>query len=320
MGIASTATGTIVSKIIPDERRGEGTGYYTLSLTIAASLGPFIGMFIANRALFQYNFLVCIIFLAFSFIAVFFVRIPKVEYKTTIYQNRQHFSLHNFFEIKALPISVVAFVIALGYSSILTFVTTHAKELDLVNAGSFYFIIYAIFVLVSRPFTGRMFDRKGENIVMYPAITIIALALFVLAFAHTSFLLLVSGALLGLGYGTTSSSVQAIAIKASPKNRMGLAISTNFIFQDLGIGLGPFILGYLIPILQYRGMYFIMFIVLIACIFLYHYIHGRKATLVKTTKNTAIGNTLDESLIGNEIIERALEDNGVEIAMLEKDI
>lgn len=53
-------------------------------------------------------------------------------------------------------------------------------------------------------------------------------------------MLLLSGALLGLGYGTTSSSVQAIAVNASPKHRIGLATSTNFIFQDLGVGIGPF--------------------------------------------------------------------------------
>jgi hypothetical protein len=30
-------------------------------------------------------------------------------------------------------------------------------------------------------------------------------------------------------------------VKVSPKDRLGLATSTNFIFQDLGIGVGPFI-------------------------------------------------------------------------------
>jgi len=63
MGIASTATGTIVAKIIPNERRGEGTGYYALSLTVAASIGPFLGMFITQHATFYMNFIVCIIFL-----------------------------------------------------------------------------------------------------------------------------------------------------------------------------------------------------------------------------------------------------------------
>lgn len=60
MGIASTATGTIAQGIIPNERRGEGTGYYGLSQTIAAAAGPFLGMVISANTDFVMNFIVCI--------------------------------------------------------------------------------------------------------------------------------------------------------------------------------------------------------------------------------------------------------------------
>lgn len=42
LGIASTATGTIVAQIIPSTRRGEGIGYYSLSAIIATAIGPFL--------------------------------------------------------------------------------------------------------------------------------------------------------------------------------------------------------------------------------------------------------------------------------------
>ncbi|WP_097025677.1 MFS transporter [Clostridium peptidivorans] len=280
MGIASTATGTIVAKIIPNERRGEGTGYYALSLTVAASIGPFLGMFITEHATFYMNFIVCIVFLAFSFIAVFFIKIPKLEFTKEQLKSRKGLSLHNFFEVKAIPISIISCIIALAYSSILTFITTYAKEINLVDVSSFFFIVYAVFVLVSRPFTGRWFDEKGENFVMYPAILLFAMALFFLSQTHKGFFLLLAGALLGLGYGTTSSSVQAISVKVSPKHRIGLATSTNFIFQDLGVGIGPFILGFFIPLIGYRGLYMMMSAVLLVCLFLYYLLHGRKAMYV----------------------------------------
>ena len=91
---------------------------------------------------------------------------------------------------------------------------------------------------------------------------------------------LLAAALVGLGYGTASSSVQAISVKVSPKHRVGLAISTNFIFQDLGVGIGPFLLGYFVPLIGYSGLYMMMTIVLLACIFLYYLLHGRKAIYV----------------------------------------
>jgi Arabinose efflux permease len=277
MGVASTATGTIVAKVIPNERRGEGTGYYALSLTVAAAIGPFLGMFIIGHSNFYMNFIVCIVFLAISFIAVFFVKIPKLEFTKEQLEKRKGFSLHNFFEVKAVPISVISALIALGYSSILTFLTSYVRGINLADVGSFFFIVYAVLVLASRPFTGRWFDKKGENFVMYPAILLFAIALFILSQTHKGFTLLLVGVLVGLGYGTTSSSCQAISVKVSPKHRVGLATSTNFIFQDLGVGFGPFILGSFVPLTGYRGLYMMMAVVVFICIFLYYFLHGRKA-------------------------------------------
>ena len=286
MGIASTATGTIVAKIIPNERRGEGTGYYALSVTVAAAIGPFLGMFITGHANFYMNFIVCIILLALSFIAVFFVKVPKLEFKKEELQKKKSFSLQNFFEAKAIPISIVSAIVALGYSSILTFLTSYVKEISLVNVGSFFFVIYAVFVLVSRPFTGKWFDEKGENFVMYPSILLFAIALVILSQTHSGFALLLAGALVGLGYGTTSSSAQAISVKVSPKHRIGLATSTNFIFQDLGVGFGPFILGLFVPLVGYRGLYIVMAAVILICLLIYYFLHGRKAVYKRESRES----------------------------------
>lgn len=276
MGIASTATGTIVSRIIPNERRGEGTGYYALSVTLGAAIGPFLGMFIGKHASYNINFVLCLILLIMSFMTLFFLKVPELEYTRGKLEKRKIFSFQNFFEVKALPISIIAFFIALGYSGILAFLTSYAEELNLVDVASFFFIVYAVFILLSRPLTGRWFDQKGENFVMYPSFFLFSLGLIVLSQAHQGIALLGAGALVGLGYGTFLSFAQAISIQVSPKERMGLATSTYFIFMDAGVGVGPFILGFLIPATGYRGMYAILAAVVIACLFLYFFMHGRK--------------------------------------------
>lgn len=277
MGIASTATGTIVAKIIPSERRGEGTGYYTLSLTLAAAVGPFLGMLISEHASFYMNFIVCASVLAISFIAVFFIEVPKLEFAKQQLKKKNNFSIHNFFEIKAVPISIVSALIAFSYSSILTFLTPYVREINLAYVGSFFFIVYAVFVFASRPFTGKWLDTKGENFVMYPSIVLFAIALFALSGANNGFTLLLVGALVGIGYGTVSSSCVAIAIKVSPKHNMGLANSTSFIFQDLGVGFGPFILGLFVPSIGYRGLYLVMAVVAFITCSLYYFLHGRNS-------------------------------------------
>ncbi|WP_458414644.1 MFS transporter [Schinkia sp. CFF1] len=278
LGVASTATGTIVAKIIPSERRGEGTGYYALSVVLAAAVGPFLGMFLTQHTGIMMNFVLCLILLACSFVAIFFLKVPAVTItkKHPEKGSRKGFSLTNFFEKKAIPISIIAFFVAFGYSSILTFITTYTREIHLVDVGSFFFVVYAVFSTTSRPFTGRLFDVKGEDWVMYPAFIVFAIGLYVLSAAHHGLALLLAGALVGLGYGTFSASAQALSIKVSPKDRMGLATSTYFIFLDAGIGFGPFLLGLLVPTIGYRGMYMGMSIVLFVCFILYFFLHGRK--------------------------------------------
>lgn len=47
-GITSTATSTIVASVIPKARRGEGINYYGLSTSLAAAIGPFLGIFLLS--------------------------------------------------------------------------------------------------------------------------------------------------------------------------------------------------------------------------------------------------------------------------------
>ena len=89
-------------------------------------------------------------------------------------------------------------------------------------------------------------------------------------------MLLLSAVFIGLGYGTFIPSAQAIAVKVSPRNRMGLATSTFFIFADFGAGFGPFLLGFLIPVIGFSNLYILMAIVVLADVILYYFLHGRK--------------------------------------------
>ena len=49
VGIASTAAGTIVAQIIPENRRGEGIGYFSMTAIAGSAIGPFIGILLTRR-------------------------------------------------------------------------------------------------------------------------------------------------------------------------------------------------------------------------------------------------------------------------------
>lgn len=282
LGIATTATGAIVARIVPPDRHGEGIGYYALSITMAAAVGPFLGMFISQHAPFSVNFILCAFLVIISFLFSIFLRVPQVELTNEQLEETKGFKISNFFEPKALPIAIIAVLIGTGYASILSFLNSYAIEINLVDMASFFFIFYAAATLVSRPFVGRWFDMKGENTVMYPAFLLFAAGLVILSQAQISGLfLLLAGILVGLGYGTFMSSAQAIAVKESPKHRTGLATSTFYIFLDGGIGIGPTVLGLFIPFIGFQGLYIVMAGVVIVSGILYYVLHGRKKSRVK---------------------------------------
>jgi MFS family permease len=275
LGIASTATGTIVAQIIPATRKGEGVGYYSMSTTLATAIGPFIGLYMNQHASAQLIFSLCLALGIFSLLTAFFVHAPALE-SATKKAEMTEFQPFQLIEPKAVPISWVTLVIAFCYSSVLSFINFYAIEMDLVSAASFFFLVYSIAVLISRPFTGRLMDVKGANYVMYPAFILFAAGMLLLGLAHSSFTLLLGGALVGLGFGNMQSCTQAIAVKLTPPERMGLATSTFFIFLDAGLGFGPYLLGLFIPTISYRSLYIILGVVVLASSGLYFLLHGKK--------------------------------------------
>ena len=205
------------------ERRGEGISYFSLSITLAMAVGPFLGLYISEQGSFTMIFVACTLFSLISTIILLFVQIPEGHITKEQLDAMKGFKLKDFFEIKAVPIAIIIAIMGFAYSGILSFMTSYAKEIDLMEAASFFFIVYAVFILISRPFTGRLLDKKGDNIVMYPALILFVIGLVTLSQANQGFTLLLAGALIGLGFGTMNSCCQAIAVKESPRHRVGLA-------------------------------------------------------------------------------------------------
>ncbi len=282
MGVASTVLGTVIAQILPPKRRGEGIGYYSMSSTLGTAIGPFLAIWmmlhVGYTAIFALSTLVSISCL----LVAFMVNIPNSlqgnkNSQPTTTNNKPSF-ISQFIEIKALPIALIMLFASICYSGVLSFVNFYAKEIDLVQAASLFFLMYAIAILCSRPFTGPLMDRKGENIIMYPAFLVMAIALYLLSQAESATMLLICAALLGLGYGNVQSVCQTVAVKSTTLDRMGFATSTFFIFLDAGLGFGPYFIGMALDFIDYRQLYMYSAIASLICIGLYYVLHGRHAT------------------------------------------
>jgi len=157
----------------------------------------------------------------------------------------------------------------LSYSSVLSFLASYAETLNLVSISSFFFVVYAGIVTLTRPMSGRIFDRFGENYVMYPSYICLTIGLIILGMTNSAWMLLLSGAFIGLGYGTFMSNGQAVTLKLVTSHRIGIALSTYFIGLDLGLGVGPYIFGALHGQLPFRDLYYIAAVIPVVSAILY---------------------------------------------------
>ena len=288
VGIIGTVTGTTVVYSIARERHGEGISYFSLSTILAAALGPFLGMQLLRFVDF-YTLLYLSIFIgAVSLLISFLLQSQLLNFsQRTSSTHNSLFKLSNYIEPKSINISLIIMILGTGYAAIQTYLSFYAQTLNLLAAASFFFAVYSVAVLVSRPFTGKLLDLKGENIIVYPALIILAIGFVLLSEAHSAFVMLLSSVLIGLGFGNIQSTAQAIAVKVSPSHKVGQATSTFFILFDGGIGIGPYVLGLLVPFVGFNGIYFISAIVCLICIPLYYALHGRKKYQLPVIEETS---------------------------------
>lgn len=256
-GAASSSVGTAVTAIIPSAHKGEGVGYYMLSHTLGTAVGPFLGIAISQQFGIHGVFAGCAITAAGALIALIGFRPDRSIGKLDARIQRER-GARALIEPSAVPIAVVACLMFFGYSAVLTFLTPFATEVGLVGASSFFFVSYAFAMFVSRLFTGKLFDRYGAFVVMVPSFFLAAAGFVLIGMAANGFALLTGAALLGLGIGTIQSCGLTIAVQRANIRRLSYANSTYYALTDAGVGLGPLILGAIIPMLGYRGLYLSM--------------------------------------------------------------
>jgi len=277
-GITSNAAGTIAAHIIPLQRRGEGISYYSLSMIMAAALGPFVGILLMQHSDFR------IIFIIASILPVVSLGIASTLGQPTVTGSdhkgvsvAKGFLVSNYIEYKSLPISIIILVIGAAYSAVLIFLSLYTRHIHLEKTASFFFPVYAATVIVSRPFSGRLLDKKGANYVVYPCLLIFAFGMLLFSQAESGIILLLAAVVIGIGYGNFLSIGHAVSVKVVPSYRLGLATSTFFMCLDLGLGAGPYILGSLVPFTGYRGIYVLMAGVILTAMALYYLLHGKRA-------------------------------------------
>lgn len=278
-GLGTSAIATAVSAAVAPERRGEGIGYYSLTTILAMGLMSLI----AIPAMDGLGFAV-VAFASSASIALSLICLLASPRKggrdrgPTAGEVRRERSApvasridwRRLFEPRALLPSALCFLVTVTVCGVVSFLMLYGEEIGLENV-SFFFIGFTAMALGTRPFAGRIYDRRGHLPLVVAGAFSMALGLVLLSFARSMPLLAVSSAFFGLGYGAVNPSLQAWSIARSPEGSRGAANGTFLSAMDLSYTLGSMALGTLAQITGYAAMYriSIAFLALMLAVYLF---------------------------------------------------
>lgn len=249
-GVASTASNTIASDIIPAKRFGEGMAFFTLAANVAMAVAPAVGLYILHAVGFRTVSHLSALLVVGGFLLAFLFRYKQMD---EVGETARRIA---FIERSSIRPSLVIFFVSVTYGAINSFLSLYAREKGIENIGVF-FTVYAVSMLLSRPGFGLLVDRKGVSVAVVPGMILVMLAMYALHRAESLTMFLVAAALYGVGFGASQTSLQTMAVIHAPRERLGIANSTFFTGFDSGIGVGSVVLGMVSKRVGYSRMFLI---------------------------------------------------------------
>lgn len=279
IGCIGTVTGTIVAYMVPPAKRGQGVSYFSMSTILALAVGPFLGITLLDSVGYDALFLLCLLSGVLCLAIMPILHADRVSLPRRGGEGGTLFAISNFIDPPVVPFAIVVLLVCMVWGNVQAFMRFYAEETGLVAAAGGFFLAYAVVVFATRPFSGKLLDARGENVIVYPALLLTACAMFALDVAAHDWTLLLAGALMGAGFGNFQSTGQAVSLKLAEHHRFAQATSTFFIFLDFGIGFGPYLFGFLVPVTGYRHLFLVLSGVALLSVPLYRLLHGKGAVV-----------------------------------------
>ena len=269
-GVAFSISGTVSmafgAEFIPLSRMGEGMSYIAIGTVISTMLGPQLGDLVQQlfglEKVFLYASLLNLTCIVLTIVLPY--KHQKEEKEKFV------FRLSDFFAYQLWMYVILIGVLSVGNGILLYYLKDFGDSRAIDNIALFY-TVGSIATMGSKPFTGKLIDRKGIAFVLYPSFVISAIFAAVFAKSYTLIVVLIASVLKSIGQGTGSAAIQTEAVKQLGIKKSGVASSTCYIGQDLGNALGPAIGAVIISKSGYEPLFMGYAVLLLACIPIYYF-------------------------------------------------
>jgi MFS family permease len=238
----------LIANISPEAYRGQSLSYFSLAASISGALGPSIGIFLINHFSFTLLFLVCS---GLSFCSLFITyRLGRRQVVPL-----QDSSIEDGFLLsrKALPPSVINSLSLFVWGALTAFFPLYAINHGVANPGLFFTTI-AIMLILGRALGGKILDLYSREKVILPCLFTYIISMVILTFSKTLPMFILVAAIWGIGNAFLGPALMVYTLDRVGSS-VGPAMGTFTAISDLGMGLGPVIMGIIIHSTSYPIMF-----------------------------------------------------------------
>lgn len=250
--LSGTASIALAGDYIPKDRLGEGIGYLGLGQILSSAVAPGFGIYTTEQFGNQATFVISCMMAVISASLLFLIKPSRLSSAEKL---PVKINLKNLIAKEALTMSVINGFISFTNGVVVAYLVLYAQQRNIANVGV-YFTVSAIVMLLVRPFSGKIMDRKGLSVLVYPGFIAGIAGMILHGFASSLWVLLLAGVLKAIAQGCIQPSMQAECIKRVSSDRIGVATSTYFIGADIGQGIGPAVGGAIAGAFQYSAMFY----------------------------------------------------------------
>jgi MFS family permease len=244
-----TAALAFIINVIPLAYRGQSIAYFLMAPNVALALAPSFGMLVINH----YNFIVLfLVGTGLSLCALCLAGKLKGPQAVSPHKGAPAKSTL-MLERKVVAPAITAFLHNCVWGALITFLPLYAVKCGIKNPG-YFFSASAIMLIAGRSLGGRILDTYSKEKIIVTFIFTSMVAMVILSFSKTLSMLILVGLLFGIGSAFLYPASMAYAFEYAGSSG-GTAVGTIRALMDLGIALGPVMMGIILPLTSYRTMF-----------------------------------------------------------------
>lgn len=260
---------TIASDSIDKEKMASGIGYFSLATALAQAIAPTIGLSLIQSIGYRYTF---VILAGVVFGAILIATTIKMEHTP---QKKFSINIKSMIAKECIPAALILFILSATYCAINAFLILYAESRGVDANIGYFFTIYAVVMLLTRPLIGTLADKWGTTRILIPSFVLFAVGFIIISYSNTIWMFYVAAFFAAFGYGGCQPTVQAVCMRSVPKSRHGAASCTNYIGQDLGHLVGGVFAGMVVDTFGYINMWRILTIPILIAILLTVFFHNQ---------------------------------------------